>query len=360
MKLKNLDALIDEFAAMGVPSIDISVRLHGEEIYRRMEGYSDAAKTKPVNGRERYNVYSCSKPITVTAAMQLWERGKLGLEDKLSDYLPEFYAMNVREGGEVRPAKREITIRDLFTMSAGLTYDLWSENLRAARGETGGRCPTREVMKYLARDPLAFDPGERYNYSLCHDVIAALVEVISGERFGEYVKKNIFEPAGMENSTFLATDDERSKLAEQYGYDSSTKIYNPIGGSNGYCIGSEYESGGAGCVTSVDDYMKFLEGWRIGLFLKPSTLEMMTKNQLDEKRIKYYPLTQYGYGYGLGLRCGLDGSESTDFGWGGAAGAYLACDLKHDFTIFHAQHVLNSPNQPMRNLIPGAVRADLQ
>ncbi len=360
MKLKKLDALIDEFVAMGVPSIDISVRLHGEEIYRRMEGYSDAAKTKPINGRERYNVYSCSKPITVTAAMQLWERGKLGLEDKLSDYLPEFSAMNVREGGEVRPAKREITIRDLFTMSAGLTYDLWSENLRAARSETGGRCPTREVMKYLARDPLAFDPGERYNYSLCHDVIAALVEVISGERFGEYVKKNIFEPAGMENSTFLATEAERSELAEQYSYDSAAKTYKPIGGGNGFCIGSEYESGGAGCVTSVDDYMKFLEGWRTGLFLKPSTLEMMTKNQLDEKRIKYYPLTQYGYGYGLGLRCRLDGSESTDFGWGGAAGAYLACDLKHDFTLFHAQQVLNSPNQPMRNLIPGAVRADLQ
>ncbi len=357
--MKNLDKLVDEFANLGIPSIDIRVLHHGKEIYRRMEGYSDAGKTKPINGSETYNVYSCSKPITVTAAMTLWEKGKFGLDDKLSDYLPEFSEMKVNDAGNLRPAARQITIRDLFTMSAGLTYNLGSGNLALAKKETNGRCPTRETMKYLARDPLAFDPGEKYNYSLCHDVIAALVEVISGERFGEYVKKTIFEPLGMENSTFLPAGEEISKLCEQYRYDSETKEFTPIGGRNGFRLGSEYESGGAGCLTTVDDYLKFLEGWRTMKLLKPETLALMTTNELDEKRIKYYSLNAYGYGYGLGLRCEYNGSGSSDFGWGGAAGAYLACDLKHDFTLFHAQHVMNSPNQPLRNYLTAAIRKDL-
>ena len=357
--MKNLDKLIDEFLTYNIPSIDICVMHHGEVVYRRMEGYSDAAKTKPVNGSERYNVYSCSKPITVTAAMQLFEHGKFNLEDKISDYLPEFADMTVNDKGTIRPAKRPITIRDLLSMQAGLTYNLGSGSIKLGQKETNGRCPTREMMKYIARDPLAFDPGERYNYSLCHDVIAALVEVLAGKKFGEYVKENIFAPLGMEHSTFLPTDADIAGLAEQYRYDNETKTFIPIGGRNGFRLGSEYESGGAGCVTSVDDYMKFLEGWRTGKLVKPETLKLFTTDQLKPSMHKEYSLMQYGYTYGLGLRCEYNSSGSSDFGWGGAAGAYLACDLKHDYTVFHAQQVLNSPNQPLRNYIPGAIRADL-
>ena len=357
--MKNLDKLVDEFVSLGIPSIDIRVLHHGKEIYRRMEGYSDVGKTKPINGHERYNLYSCTKPVTVTTAMTLWEKGKFGLDDKLSDYLPEFSEMTVNDAGTLRPASRAITIRDLFTMSAGLTYNLGSGNLSLAKKNTDGRCPTRETMKYLARDPLAFDPGEKYNYSLCHDVIAALIEVISGEKFGDYARKTIFEPLGMENSTFLPTDDEIAQLCAQYSYDTNTKIFNPISGRNCFRLGSEYESGGAGLTTTADDYLKFLEGWRTGKLLKPETLKLMATNELDEKRIKYYPLTQYGYGYGLGLRCEYNNSGSSDFGWGGAAGAYLACDLKYDFTLFHVQHVMNSPNQPLRNYLTSAIRKDL-
>lgn len=358
MNMKNLDNIIDEFVNYGIPSIDIRVLHHGKEIYRRMEGYSDVEKTKPINGKERYNLYSCSKPITVTAAMQLFERGKFSLDDELFEYLPEFSDMTVKENNEIRKAKRKITIRDLFTMSAGLTYNLGTENIRLAQKETNGRCQTRETMKYIARDPLSFDPGEKYQYSLCHDVLAALVEEISGVTFGSFVRENIFAPLGMENSTFLPTDDEISSLAAQYYFNSDKKTYEPIGGKNGFRLGSEYESGGAGCVSSVDDYLKFLEGLRTGKLLKSETLALMTTNQLDENRLKNYPIG-HGYGYGLGVRCELNNSGSSDFGWGGAAGAFLACDLKHDFTLFHAQHIMCSPNQHLRILLPEAIRKDL-
>jgi len=351
-----LNQLIDSFVSMGIPSIDISVWHDGKEVYRRMEGYSDLAKTKPIDGSERYNVYSCSKPITVTAAMQLWEKDLFGLDDRLSQYMPEFAGMTVYENGVPHRAEKEITIRDLFTMSAGLTYNLGSDNLKRARRETDNRCPTRDTMRYLARDPLVFEPREKYNYSLCHDVLAALVEVISGKRFGEYLKENIFEPLGMEHTTFLPTDTEISGIAAQYRYDSSFGRYLYVGGGNNYRIGKEYESGGAGCVTTVDDYIRFLEGLRTNKLLSGRTIDLMTTNQLDDKRLAYYPLVSNGYGYGLGMRCELNDSGSTDFGWGGAAGAFLACDKKYHFSVFHAQQVLNSPNQSMRIQIPAILR----
>lgn len=357
--LKNLDELIDKFAEYNIPSIDIRVLHNGREIYRRMEGYSNKEKKTPINGNEKYNVYSCSKPITVTSAMKLFENGKFELDDNISKYLPEFSNMSVSENGAVRAAKREITVRDLFTMSAGLTYNLNSENINRGKSETNGRCQTREMMKYLAKDPLAFDPGEKYNYSLCHDVLAAMVEEISGERFGEFVKKNIFEPLGMNDSTFLPNDEEISSLAEQYSFDQEKKVFNPISKKNGFRFGTEYESGGAGCVTTVDDYLKFLEGLRTGKLLKFETIALMSTNQLDEKRLANYGMG-HGYGYGLGLRCELNNSGSSDFGWGGAAGSFLACDIKHGFSVFHAQHVLGSPNQHLRILIPEAIRKDLE
>ncbi len=357
---KKLDKLIDTFEQLGIPSVDISVYHRGSEVYRRMGGYSDVARTKPIDGSERYNIYSCSKPITVTAALQLLEAGKYSLDDELSRYLPEFGEASVWECGVRRPVCGEITIRDLFTMSAGFTYNLWSENLKLARTETNGKCPTREVMRYLAKDALAFDPGRQYSYSLCHDVLAALVEVISGESFNDYVTKHIFEVAGMESSTYLPTSEEEASLCAQYRYDSEKREYISIGGANGYRIGSEYASGGAGCVSTVDDYVRFLEALRTYKLLKPETVALMTTNQLDLRRLMQFDPYKRGYGYGLGVRCELDNSGSTDFGWGGAAGAYLAVDIPHEFTVYHAQHVLGSPNQELRNYISFYIREALR
>ena len=102
----------------------------------------------------------------------------------------------------VRPAKNKITIRQLFTMTAGFSYDLNSPSLKKCREETDGKCPTRIAMKYPAKEPLLFEPGYRLEYNQCHDVLAALVQVLSGMRFGEYVKKNIFDVCGMKNSAF--------------------------------------------------------------------------------------------------------------------------------------------------------------
>ena len=360
-EFKSLNKLLDKFAEMGVPSFDIEIRHKGNKVFRRMHGYSDLEKTKPIDGSEKYHIYSCSKPITCVAAMTLFEKGKLGLTDKLSAYMPEFSKMQVLENGVVRDAKSDITVEQLFTMCAGFTYDLRSKNLNLCREETNGVCATREAMKYLAKDPLAFDPGAKFNYSLCHDVLAALVEVIAGEKFGDYVKRAVFDRAGMENSTFLPNKEILDSLCAQYRYNADSNKYEYIGACNGYRIGEQYESGGAGCVTTVDDYMKFLEAIRVGgNIISRETLKLMTTNRLLPSQNAEYGSWNDGYGYGLGLRCPLNReSNSTDFGWGGAAAAFLACDMENEYSVYYAQHVLCAPNQIMRGKIPAFIKADL-
>ena len=201
-KLKNY---CDSFLKLGVPGIDLAVYKNGECLLRYLKGYSDLENKLEMQGNERYNIYSCSKVITCVAALALLEKGKFSLEDRLSDYMPEFSDMSVRMAdGKIRKAEKPIQIKHLFEMTAGFSYDCYSPELRRAIEETKGKCPTRETMKYLAKEPLLFEPGDRWEYSLCHDVLAAFVEVVSGEKFEDFVKKNVFDIVGMNNSTFAS------------------------------------------------------------------------------------------------------------------------------------------------------------
>ena len=350
--------LCDSFLKMGVPGFDIVAYHRGECILRYQGGYSDLKNKIPVKGNERYNVYSISKPITVTAAMQLWEKGLFQLSDRLDNYMPEFAEMTVKTPDGIVPAKNPILVQNLFEMSAGFSYDLKTPNLLAGKEALSPTCPTREMMRYLAKDPLLYHPGENWRYSSAHDVLAALVEVVSGERFEEYVKKNIFDPLLMTNSTFLLPESERKTLACHYCFNRETGEITEIGPNNGYMFGSEYASGGAGCVTTVDDYIKFAEALRTGKLVKPETLKLMTTDRLQGVQVRSYS-SENIYGYGLGLRCHKAGEVRTDFGWGGAAGSYLAIDLENELSVFHAQHMLNSPNQGIRRKVYEYVMADL-
>lgn len=354
-----LDHLLDSFLEMGIPGLGMTVLQHGKCVYRRVSGWADPGHLRPITGYERYHIYSCSKPVTVTAALQLWEKGLFQLEDPLYLYIPEFRDMTVREpDGAIRPARNPIRILDLFRMTAGLSYNLTSDALVRARKETNGECPTVETIRYLAQDPLMCEPSARYEYSLCHDVLAALVEVLSGEKFEEYVDARIFKPLGMSHSTFLLPADELDTITNQYRGNADTGEIVPISKDNPFRLGSLYASGGAGMVSTMDDYLLFLEALREGeRLLKRSTIQEMITNRLTEEQRRTYALTECGYGYGLGVRCPDGGA--TDFGWGGAAGAYLAVDLENDYTFFYAQHVLSTPNAVQRRQLPLCVSRGL-
>lgn len=352
-----LKIFCDSLLNSGLPGFDLAVYKDGECLLRYMNGYRDLENKVKINGKEEYNIYSCSKIITCVAAMMLYEKGLFSLEDELSKYLPEFREMSVKTENGIKKAEKPILIKHLFEMTAGFSYDLNSPELLKCREETGGECPTREVMKYLAKEPLMFEPGDRWEYSLCHDVLAAVVEVISGEKFEIFVKKNIFEPLGMKDTDFIYPEEKNDDLAEQYVYKDGKAVN--IGKKNvGYRIGRQYASGGAGAVSTVDDYIKFLEGVRTCKLINADTLKLFTTDRLNDKqRLTYW--TADTHGYGLGVRCHKEGGIYHDFGWGGAAGAYAAVDTENAISIYMGSHLLLSPVQGVRSLLYEFVYAEL-
>lgn len=352
-------ALCQYFLKRGIPGFDLIVYKDGQCVLRHMGGYADPDKKIPMTGKEKYHIYSCSKLFTCVAAMQLWEKGIFSLEDNLADYLPAFREMTVKTETGIEKAKNPIKIRHLFEMTAGLNYNLQTPALQAYYEACDQHCPTVETVNMFAKNPLEFEPGAGWQYSLCHDVLAALVEVLSGQKFEIYVKEHIFDPLGMENSDFLHPMEDWSGFARQYRHNAETGEYEPRW-ENAYRPGKEYASGGAGCVSTVEDYIKFLEALRVGdVILKKETIAMMAADRLTEQQRQMYTYDKVVNGYGLGMRTPRLDPTWTEFGWGGAAGAFASVDPVNNITFYYAQHVLNSPVRPLRPWLYRAIRADL-
>lgn len=350
MNFTNLTNFINTLPAYGIPTADVTVYRGHEELYRHRAG-------EPLRGDELYYMYSCTKVVTCIAALQLFEQGKFLMRDPVSNVLPEFADVRVKNGAYTVPAERPITFRHLFTMTAGLNYNLTSAYIQDISDRTGGRCPTRETIAAIARMPLDFHPGDRFQYSLCHDVLAAAVEVMSGMRFGEYVKKNIFEPCGMVDSTFIMTDSVKARMAPQYRFNDKRGVAEQTPMSNMYVLGSEYESGGAGLISSVSDYAKFIDTLACGgvtasgkRIISEYTLGMMHQNCLSDEMLADYHqkwAALDGYGYGYGVRAFMDSAAGTlsspnEFGWHGAAGSFMVIDPDTKTSLFYAQHMLNN------------------
>ena len=340
----------------GVPGCDLQIMREHEVLLRYSSGASDYEGVVPISGDELYFMYSCTKPITCTAAMQLVEQGVVGLDDPVSKYLPAFKDVFLMKDGKQVAPTRTMTVRHLFTMSAGFDYN-WEtapiREVRAAKPNAG----TQDIINALARSPLQFEPGEQFLYSLCHDVLAAVVEVASGLRFSEYLKKAIFEPLGMTNTGFTIPAEHRHRLAAQYVCSDPGKI-RPYPMTNNFQFTDAYESGGAGLYSSVDDYSLFADAMANGgigangaQILKAETIDLMRTEQLHTYAMNpaFGCAAGPGYGYGLGVRTLIDksgGQRSSlgEFGWDGAAGAYVMIDPAQKLSIFFAMHVRAWPD----------------
>ena len=353
-------ALCGHFLKMGIPCFDLIVYKDGECILRYMGGYADPDNKIPVKGNEKYHIYSCSKLITCAAAMQLWEKGMFSLEDDLSKYLPAFAHMTVKTENGIREAKNPIKIKHLFQMTSGMGYDMHSPVLEEYYSIPGNNCPTLETVNMFAKNPLEFEPGEGWKYSFAHDVIGALIEVLSGEKLEDYIKAHIFDPLGMEHSTFLHPIEDWEGFAKQYIYKPKTGEFAPI--KRFWChLGKEFAGGGGGCISTVDDYIKFLEALRIGdVILKKETIALMATNHLNEKQHSMYAARSHSGGYGLGMRTPYLDPQVTEFGWGGAAGAYASVDPVNNISFYYSQHVLGAPNMHLRDWLYHTILADLR
>ena len=343
------------------PGGSIRVYHHGKEVFAHSFGYADREEKIKMTGDEYYFMYSATKPLTCATALAAYEEGAFILAEPVWWYLPEFKDTQVKVYNpdcsyNLVPQKREMVIQDLFTMSAGLNYDTGNAEIKKIIEQTDGRAPTREVMKGIAKMPLEYQPRERWAYSFGHDVLAAVVEVATGVRFSEYMKKKIFEPLGMTKSTFRVNDEILSKMAQQYIFNYSTGEADLKGKTNAYIFGSEYDSGGAGVITTIDDYGKFVQAMSCGgkapngnRILSPLTVKLMGTNMLDEKRMAQFSTWRNNaeYGYGLGVRTkvyeGWGGNLCAlgEFGWDGAAGSLCSIDPTNEIGIVYTQHMLN-------------------
>lgn len=361
--LKNF---LDSLTARIIPGNTISVCVDNKEVFNYQSGYADIESKEKMTKDKLFNIYSCSKPLTCVAALQLYEKGFFLLDDPLYEYIPQYKKMYLENGEE---AATPITIRHLFTMTSGLSYNTQTSAFEKAQKLTEGKMDTLTVIKCLADDPLLFEPGKCWSYSLSHDVLAAVVEVISGKKFRDYVKENIFNPLEM-NDSFYHNENVQDKMASQYIYRSSevddlVKLQisgtttggklEKTGKNASLIFGSEYDSGGAGITTSLSDYSTFASTLACGgiarngeRILSPATIELMKENQLTDTQRKSMNWSQLkGYGYGLGVRTLISKAESGstgpigEFGWGGAAGASLYVDTENKVSCFYMHHMLN-------------------
>ena len=373
MNFKKLDEFLDGLIETLVPSNDVIVMKDHKFLHRHICGYADFEEKIPVTEDALYFMYSSTKPVTCAAAMLLHERGLFALDDPLEDYLPEFSDMTVAftdtDGKrKTRPAKTKITVRHLFTMTAGLDYNIGAAPLRAAIAATAPECPTREIVRAIAKSPLSFDPGTRWQYSLCHDVIAALVEVISGMPLRDFVKMNFFDPLGMKDSYFYYDEVLLKRIVPQYMYYDKDEQFRKVKKENEYIFGTRYDSGGGGMISSTEDMAKFADMMASGgttadghRILRLETIRLMYTNMLTPELMPDFNWDQYrGYGYGLGVRTLITndlGSLSSigEFGWAGAAGAYMMCDPVKKISVFCSRQMLNNKEPQitptLRNLV---------
>ena len=353
MQFQKLSDLLDSFIEIGIPGVDCVVYQDHEQVFRHSAGLSDLEKKIPISGNETYFLFSCTKVVTCAAALTLLEKGKFLLTDPLGAYMPEFSEM-VLENGE--KAKNPIKIRDLFTMSAGFNYDLTSPSITRAIADKNGHATTLDIVRAIAKEPLSFEPGTHWQYSLCHDVLAGLVEVISGKRFRDYVKETIFEPVGMTRTSFGVSDLNREYLAPLYRFNDDTNRAELQKKECVYILTPEYDSGGAGMVSCTEDYILFADALANGRktkcgsrILSPAAIELMRTNCLTAEVLKDLNWEKRaGYGYGLGVRTMMDRAKGGaigpvgEFGWDGAAGSYVLIDPDSHTALFYAQHMRNN------------------
>ena len=358
-----------------VPGLDCIVYRDHEEIYRYTTGYADVEAGRKMQGDEQYYIYSMTKLLTCVSALQLLERTKYLMDDPVSKFLPEFEKMKIMAdeaensdfdkittGAGIGAAassescgyaKNPITVRHLFTMSSGLDYAIASPEILAA--VEAGKKTTRELVSVIATRPLSFEPGERYQYSLSHDVLGALIEVWSGLTLGEYMKKNIFEPLGMEHSFFgkPKTEALASKMAALYtrGEDGNPKKREL---ECEYNFTNEYESGGAGLCSSCEDYATFLDALACGgvgkngnRIISSASIELLKSDGMkDMKRTSDFEDYVPGYRFAHGVRVHTDRSRSGvlsplgEFGWDGAAGGFSLVDTENKISLAYFQHFM--------------------
>ncbi|MFD8736157.1 serine hydrolase domain-containing protein [Streptomyces sp. NPDC059618] len=361
-----LDRLDRYFAALvddgRLPGFLVAVSRHGRVAHLTTYGRRDLAAGLPVRSDTLWRIYSMTKPVTSVAALMLMEEDRLGLDDRLADFLPAFarprvYVDGSGPGTRTRPAERPILIRHLLTHTAGLTFGFYRahpvDGLYRDAGVESSVAPgadLAETCEVYARLPLQFEPGTQWNYSVATNVLGRVVEVVSGEDLDEHLHRRVLGPLGMTDAGFQVSGEQAGRLAELYGQDAEGGL-TPVAGLPLHGR-PRFLSGSGGMVATAHDYHRFMEmlrrrgeldGTRL---LRPATVDLMAANQLPggADRLSFgSPVHREpgnaGLGFGLGVSVVVDPaatrapSSEGAFGWSGVATTTFWVDPRRDLTV---------------------------
>ena len=334
----------------------------GKEVYFGTAGHADREAKRPMRRDTLVQIWSMTKPVTGVALMQLWEQGKFGLDDPLSDYLPEFAQTPVFVGMDtagkpiLRPPHRPILIRDVLRHTAGFGYgpgDSYPEKAFVAADPLNPNHDLAEYGRRLATVPLLFEPGTRWHYSTAVDVQGLLIEKLSGQTLEAYVKQHIFDPLGMKETAWTQPEDRFSRLAVGYKKGADGKLERKSEAEIrklNFDPARKLTMGGAGLVSSLDDYMRFarmlvnngsLDGIQI---LLPSTVKLMATDQLDARVTERSWLPgkgQVGFGVDFAVRTAQPKTAEEnrgavgEFFWDGAWTTLFWVDPANKLTVVY-------------------------
>ena len=401
-RLGRIAARLNRYVDEGkIPGYLALIARRGKAAYLHRYGLRDVEAALPVEEDTIFRIYSMTKPITSVAALTLYERSLLHLDDPASEYIPGFKELEVFESGDEQcyktvPAEREMTIRDLLTHTSGLTYGHMHAHpidamYRQRKFFEDSEVTLADFAASLSELPLLFSPGTRWSYSVATDVLGYIIEVISGKTLDQYFDDEILAPLGMVDTAFSIAPDKTERFAANYERDGDgfRLIDNPD--ESAYLRQPKLPSGGGGLISTASDYLRFAQmllnkgefkGARV---LGRRTVELMTSNHLsggcDLANMGYalYSDTRsQGVGMGLGARhnlrrggvrtetrhegvgFGLGGSVMLDpaaaqvlaspgeFAWGGAASTFFWIDPREEMTAIFLTQLMPSSSYPIR------------
>lgn len=346
------EAVQQEIAAGKLVGAVTWIYQNGKVIHHEAHGLRDQKSKSPTRTDSIYRIHSFTKAITTAAAMMLWEEGKFQLDDSVQTYLPEFERQMVYDPAGNRPTKRAMTVRDLMRHTSGLIYgNEDGEGLARLHGEAKLHEIDEsldEFSKKLAKLPLAFSPGDQWQYGVSTDLLGRLVEVWSGQSYEQFLRARIFQPLGMEDTDFFVPSAKLDRLATLYINEKDKPLvpdYGKVHGEKNY-VPTESPvrcSPGGGLFSTANDYGTFLRMILAGgelngkRLLKSDTVELMTSDQLPEDvpGVVFGEELRDGFKFGLGFNVITAKSEWDpdaevgEFGWGGAASChYWVCPSK--------------------------------
>lgn len=377
-KLEKIEEYFNQtYVPQNIPGFSVLVEQENNEIYYYETGLIDVNRKRNLNRDSIFRIYSMTKPITSISIMILLEKGLINISDEVEKFIPEWKELSVYQSGSfenliTEPPKRKMIIKDLLMHRSGLTYDFeetsfvqkiyLKEEIKIARAKE--KRSADQYIKKLADIPLAFSPGEYFNYSISTDILGFIIERITNMTLEDYFKKYIFEPLKMNDTFFQIPTNKIDRLATCYIYDQT---------NDKYIVEDDFEkssyrekpscySGGGGLLSTIDDYMKFCKllqnkGATNNLSIIGSrTADFMMSNHL-EKDIDLYDIAKgkWGTNIGKGVGFSLGGSVVIDpiknmslrskdeFSWGGAASTQFWVDPKEKISVVFMTQMLGNP-----------------